>query len=183
MLNVELAIVEAIIEGTPAVRLVQDLHSVAIGGVGRVEDVQAACAAFVGHGDVRRLRRELQRIVAQEQEAASAEAALALQMEEARAASRQQAEDDERKRKKALRREELDTRSAVRMSRELQEQEDFNVALNLGRQGPWFAEGTKRSTCGLPGCVAPPVREHHGFCSLSHREKASDRGLLAPPSD
>jgi hypothetical protein len=182
---VERDVVEAIVQSTPAAQLVHNLHSIALGGVGRVADVQAACQDFIGQGDVGQLVWALEAAEASGREAASAEAAFALQVEEASAASREQAEHDEIVRKKARRREGLDLRNAMVKSRELQEQEDFNVALNLGRpEGPWLAEEhAKRTKCGLPGCVGAPQREHHGFCCLAHRQKAEDRGLLAPPSD
>lgn len=73
---------------------------------------------------------------------------------------------------------------AILQTRQVQEQEDFNLALNVGRPpGPWFPDSTRRSKCGLPGCILEPRVAHQGFCSADHQDRALSRGLLAPPSD
>ena len=73
---------------------------------------------------------------------------------------------------------------AILQTRQVQEQEDFNLALNVGRPpGPWFPDSARRSKCGLPGCILEPRVAHQGFCSGDHQDRALSRGLLAPPSD
>ena len=73
---------------------------------------------------------------------------------------------------------------AILQTRQVQEQEDFNLALNVGRPpGPWFPDSARRSKCGLPGCILEPRVAHQGFCSPDHHDRALSRGLLAPPSD
>ena len=115
------------------------------------------------------------------------DAAFQLQLAEVQAESKRQAErDEERRRKeaKARRREEQHLQVAILQTRQVQEQEDFNLALNVGRPpGPWFPDSARRSECGLPGCVQKPLVAHQGFCCADHYDRAVSRGLMAPPSD
>ena len=202
---VDSEVVAMLVANAPAARpdvLVRDLHAVALAGAGGVEQVQAACLMFTAHRDLSRLASALDQIAhvaackadraeADDKDHAQAvpctddDTAYSLQLAEVKAASRRLAAEEEGQRAAKRRRSDNDLQVAMLRSKQQQESEDFNMALNLGRPpGPWLADhDARRSRCGLPGCVSAPQTAHQGFCSERHRARALERNLLAPPSD